>query len=31
MAAGGKEFATRFTWEASVDHLHEVFRLTVGR
>jgi glycosyltransferase involved in cell wall biosynthesis len=31
MAAGGKKFANRFTWEASVDHLHEVFRLTVGR
>jgi glycosyltransferase involved in cell wall biosynthesis len=31
MAAGGKKFATRFTWEGSVDHLHEVFRLTVGR
>lgn len=30
-AVGGKEFATRFTWEASVDRMHEVFHSLVGR
>ncbi|MEI7577118.1 MAG: glycosyltransferase family 1 protein [Armatimonadota bacterium] len=30
-AAGGKEFATQFTWEASVDRMHQVFHSLVGR
>ena len=31
MAMGGKEFANQFSWEANVDHLHDVFREVLGR
>lgn len=31
LAAGGREFASRFTWESSVDSLHEVFRKALGK
>lgn len=30
-AVGGKDFATQFTWEASVDRMHKVFHSLVGR